>query len=79
MNYISLKLVLMTSAIIVNAKPTEKPASDRKLLTANLDESTLILELIWSDHATKIVQMKDVGEVEEDCFYSGLFIEDPGR
>ena len=62
-----------------NAKPTEKPASDRKLLTANLDESTLMLELIWSDHATKIVQMKDVGEVEEDCFYSGLFIEDPRR
>merc|ERR1712038_23137 len=77
MNYISLKLVLMTSAIIVNAKPTEKPASDRKLLTANLDESTLILELKWSDQSTKIVQMKDVGEVEEDCFYSGLFIEDP--
>merc|ERR1712038_2111663 len=77
MNYISLKLILMTSAIIVNAKPTEKPASDRKLLTANLDESTLILELKWSDQSTKIVQMKDVGEVEEDCFYSGLFIEDP--
>jgi len=72
MNFIRLKFVLMTAVTIVNAKPTEKPASDRQLLTASL-----MLELKWSDQATKIVQLKNIGEVEEDCFYSGLFVEDP--
>ena len=79
MNFIRLKLLFITAAMIVNAKPTEKPFSYRKLLRANLNESSLMLELKWLNHATNIVQLNDVGEVEEDCFYSGLFIEDPQR
>ena len=62
-----------------NTKPTEKPASNRQLLIANLNESSLMLELKWSDQATKIVKLKNVGEMDEDCFYSGSYVEDPQR
>ena len=79
MNFTCLKFVLLTAVIIVNAKPTEKPASNRQLLIANLNESSLMLELKWSDQATKIVKLKNVGEMDEDCFYSGSYVEDPQR
>ena len=58
------------------AKPTQKPATDTKLVTANIEEKSIfVLELKWSDEATKIVQLESV----EDCYYNGSYIEDPDR
>ena len=89
MNLMCLKFVLLTAVIIVNAKPTQKsiastpkqqPRQPRQLLTANLKEKSIfLLELKWSDKETKIVNLKNVGEMDEDCFYSGSYVEDPQR
>ena len=59
---------------------TPKPATDRQLLTANLEEKSIfMLELKWSDEATKIVKLESVGDIDEDCFYEGSYIEDSDR
>jgi len=71
-------MILIAATI---AKPTQKsiastlkPAIDRQLLIANLEEKSIfVLELKWSDEATKIVQLESV----EDCYYNGSYIEDP--
>jgi len=91
MNFTGLKFVLLLVATIANAKPiqnstpnpatsiasTPKPATDRQLLTANLEEKSIfMLELKWSDEATKIVKLESVGDIDEDCFYEGSYIED---
>merc|ERR1712110_1230951 len=34
------------------------------------------LELKWSDEATKIVQLESVGNIDEECYYNGSYIED---
>ena len=53
---------------------------DRQLLTANLEEKSIfMLELKWSDEATKIVKLESVGDIDEDCFYEGSYIEDSDR
>jgi len=60
------------------AKPTQKPATDRQLVIANIKEKSIfILELKWSDEATKIVQLESVGNIDEECYYNGSYIEDP--
>ena len=89
MNFSSLKFMLLIAATIVNAKPTQKsiastpkqqPATDRQLLTANLKEKSIfLLELKWSDKATKIVKLESLGDIDEDCFYKGSYIEDSDR
>ena len=62
------------------AKPTQKPATDRQLVIANIKEKSIfILELKWSDEATKIVQLESVGNIDEECYYNGSYIEDPDR
>merc|ERR1719150_2795635 len=59
------------------AKPTQKPATDTKLVTANIEEKSIfILELKWSDEATKIVQLESVCNNDEDCCYKGSYIDD---
>jgi len=71
-------MILIAATI---AKPTQKsiastlnPAIDRQLLIANIEEKSIfVLELKWSDEATKIVQLESV----EDCYYNGSYIEDP--
>ena len=89
MNFTSLKFMLLIAATIVNAKPTQKsiastpkqqPATDRQLLTANLKEKSIfLLELKWSDKATTIVKLESLGDIDEDCFYKGSYIEDSDR
>ena len=82
MNFPCLKfvfLIMYVAATIVKAQPTQKTAPDRNLLIANLDETFLKLELKWSYQTTKIVKLESVGEMDEDCFYLGSFIEDPER
>merc|ERR1719510_2272056 len=50
---------------------------DRQLLTANLKEKSIfLLELKWSDKETKIVKLESLGDIDEDCFYKGSYIED---
>ena len=62
------------------AKPTQKPATDRQLVIANIKEKSIfILELKWSDEATKFVQLESVGNNDEDCNYKGSYIEDSER
>ena len=83
MNFLGLKFVLLIYATIVNAKPTQKstpkPATERQLLIANLEEKSLILTIKWSDDAKKIVKLQNIGEMVEDCIYKGSFIEDHYR
>jgi len=75
-------MILIAATI---AKPTQKsiastlkPAIDRQLLIANLEEKSIfVLELKWSDEATKIVQLESVGNIDEECYYNGSYIEDP--
>jgi len=89
MNSTSLKFMLLIAATIVNAKPTQKsiastpkqqprqPRQPNQLLTANLKEKSIfLLELKWSDKATKIVKLESLGDIDEDCFYKGSYIED---
>jgi len=74
-------MILIAATI---AKPTQKsiastlkPAIDRQLLIANLEEKSIfVLELKWSDEATKIVQLESVGNNDEDCSYKGSYIEE---
>jgi len=81
--------MLLIAATIVNAKPTQKsiastpkqqprqPRQPNQLLTANLKEKSIfLLELKWSDKATKIVKLESLGDIDEDCFYKGSYIED---
>jgi len=78
--------MLLIAATIVNAKPTQKsiastpkqqPRQPRQLLTANLKEKSIfLLELKWSDKATTIVKLESLGDIDEDCFYKGSYIED---
>ena len=90
MNFTSLKFMLLIAATIVNAKPTQKsiastqqprqPRQPRQLLTANLKEKSIfLLELKWSDKATTIVKLESLGDIDEDCFYKGSYIEDSDR
>ena len=86
MNFTSLKFMLLIAATIVNAKPTQKSIAStpkqqpRQLLTANLKEKSIfLLELKWSDKATTIVKLESLGDIDEDCFYKGSYIEDSDR
>jgi hypothetical protein len=83
MNVISLKLILLITATIAKAKPTVKtfsttlrPATDRQLLTANFEEKSLMLTLKWSDEVMKIVNLENIGEINDDCIYKGSYVED---
>ena len=78
MYFSSLIFMILIGATI--AKPTQKPATDKKLVTANIEEKSIfILKLKWSDEATKIVQLESVGNNDEDCCYKGSYIEDSER
>jgi len=83
MNFTSLKLILLIAATIAKAKPTVKtisttlrPATDRQLLVAKFEEKSLMLTLKWSDEEIKIVNLENIGQIDEDCIYKGSYVED---
>merc|ERR1712079_324570 len=83
MNFTSLKLILLIATTIAKAKPTEKtisttlrPATDRQLLVAKFEEKSLMLTLKWSDEEIKIVNLENIGQMDEDCIYKGSYVED---
>jgi hypothetical protein len=55
---------------------TPRPATDRQLRIANFEEESLNLTLKWSDEVMKIVKLESKGDMDEDCFYKGSYIED---
>ena len=86
MNFTSLKLILLIAATIAKAKPTVKtistmlrPATDRQLLIAKFEEKSLLLTLKWSDEEIKIVNLENIGQMDEDCIYKGSYVEDHTR